>query len=151
MENWIDLRFASAEDFIKFAICSRAKPVIRKDKLLRMGESGGIEFPRNATKQEVLQALLDNNVTLEEIIKGELIGIGSIEFQKKFGISNRDVQRLAKAGFLKILAHKIVRFYGKCRKVPLYDAYQYFELTPEEVHAELAKCRRRKKNDSLED
>jgi len=150
MKNWMD-RFNTADEYITYQILEHDTPSINKSKLFHKAKSMGLPVRNYATKKETLEALLENNITLQEIIDGELIGIRPQYIQEKFGISRNDVYRLAQSGFLKIHAYKSERFYGKTLRVPLYDVYQFFELTPEEVHAELAKCkRRRRKNDDLE-
>lgn len=65
------------------------------------------------------------------------VGVTSYCFQLKFGITHKDVLKLAKAGILTVTGERKFRKYGKYLYAKTYSAFDYFRLTPEEVRKAL--------------
>lgn len=61
------------------------------------------------------------------------LGVSSIEYQKKFNISGEEVKRMERLGFIHCCGVRKFRKYGKKLNAPVYDVFEFYSLTPEEV------------------
>lgn len=134
------------EDAVLALICQKrgTQNFIQLDELVSVAKEYGItEFTkplRKAALAEQLIPLVDCHAF--SIKYG--IGVKSIDLQKKFGITNAQVKKLAKAEVFKVVGKEQFRAFGKYKYAPLYDIWQYFEMTPEKVQQKLEQLQKRK-------
>ncbi len=84
------------------------------------------------TKEELLDKLVEwDGVKVYEQFE---CGVSSRSFQLKFGIEHKDVLKMAKAGFISVTGEYRFRKFGQYLYAKTYSPYDYFRLTPEEVH-----------------
>lgn len=117
---------------------------IPRDELILVEEAQGLEVPKNAAKRDIAELLLTVMDARELAACCEHIGVSSYEMQEKFGVTNAQLKKLANAGLLNITGTVDFRKYGRDLTAPLYDIWQYFELTPDELKAMLKQIDRRK-------
>lgn len=135
MKNYMD-KFESPEDFIKFQITANmgTNNVIDKIYLAEIARSKGVKVVSKMTKLDIYNALREK-ISLEEIMLccGG-IGVSSYSFQLKFDITNDEVKRMARLGYIQVTGSERFRAYGKYRNADTYSVFDYFRLTKEEVH-----------------
>lgn len=130
--NYMDY-YSSPEEYIRFLVTSRSKfSLVDKDGLIKIANSLGIAMGQNMTKAKIYDLILEK-VSLEEFADMLACGVRSGSFQQKFGITHKDVKRMARLGFIKITGYECIRLYGKHCNVPLYSVFDYFRLTKEAV------------------
>lgn len=143
--NYMDY-FSSPEEFIRFHVTARSKfSVIDRDGLIEIARSNGISIGRNVTKVKILNLILEK-MSLEEFAGLLNCGVRSGSFQQKFGITHKDVKRMAQLGVIQVTGSERVRLYGKYCDVDLYSVFDYFRLTREAVYKWLAKNPKGTKN-----
>lgn len=118
---------------------------ISKDKLILIAEAHKLEIPKGATKTKIAELLFTVMDAHDLAACCEHIGVSSYAMQQKFGITNAQLKKLAKQGLINVTGTEQFRAYGRTLNAPLYDIWQYFELTPEDMAAML-KQNNRKKN-----
>lgn len=122
---------------------------ISKDELILIAEAQELEIPKGATKTEIAELLLTVMDAHDLATCCEHIGVSSYAMQQKFGITNVQLKKLAKQGLINVTGTEQFRAYGRELTAPLYDIWQYFELTPEDMAAMLEQisCRNRVKKE----
>lgn len=96
------------------------------------------------SKEELLQLLIDSGYTYKKIAEYFKIGVSSQVYQESFGITHTDVKRLEKHKVLRIVGTYDFRAYGRALSAPLYDAYQYANMTDEEMKQYLQEYSKRR-------
>lgn len=138
-ENYMD-RFATPEEFIRSEILANrgSNNVIDKSKLLTVLGWKASESDRldHLTKAQLFDRIVEQYG--EKAYTMFPVGVSSVCFQLKFGISNKEVQKLAKAGILTVTGQRKFRKYGKYLYAKVYSAFDYFRLTSETVQQHLA-------------
>ena len=148
MDNYMD-KFSSPEEYIRAEVCANrgTKNVIDKDELIFMLGNEDPDYPTNGkTKGELWDRLVE--VLGKDAYDLVPVGVSSFHFQLKFFITNADVKKMAKHGFIAITGAREFRMYGKTCYANTYSPYDYFRLTPEEVHAWLEAHSRKKKEET---
>lgn len=96
----------------------------------------GVEPPERARKSE-LYDLLAEHCSLEELERIGGMGLPSLDWQRRFGITGAQVRKLARRGVMRRTGMERVRRYGKCINCPLYSVIDFFRLADEEVRKAL--------------
>lgn len=151
VENYMD-KFDSPEAFIRAEVIANrgTKNVIDKADLLTLlatTEGYSDDFEKK-TKAEIFDKLVE--VMGSSIYDYIPAGVSSWSFQLKFGITNYDVKKMAKHGFIRVTGQSEFRKYGTYCIADTYSPFDYFRLTYEEVHAWLGAHSRKKKNTASE-
>ncbi len=153
--NYMD-KFDSAEAFIRSEllanrgthnIVSRAELL---DAVYHAAPPGNVDLS-NATKAEIFDRLVE--LVGARAYTMYPVGVSSHCFQLKFGITHREVLKMANTGFLKATGTSEFRMYGRYCSAATYDPYQYYSLTMEEVHEWLdthKRIQRKKKEEDNE-
>ncbi len=134
-ENYMS-KFKSPEEFIRHEICANrgTENVIHKDALIAVAHSLGVEVDAKKMTKDEIYLQMRKSVTIEDIAAHcQHLGVSSLSFQQKFGITHDEVKRMARFGFIKITGAKRVRLYGKYRNVDLYSVFDYFGLSQSDV------------------
>lgn len=136
-QNYMD-QFKSPEEFIQHEICSNkgTQNVIKKPELAALVRSFGVEVDERSMTKEQMFLLLKDAISIEEIANQCLhLGVSSYSFQQKFDVTNTEVKRMARLGFIQVTGSKRIRMYGKYRNADLYSVFDYFRLTKDETDA----------------
>lgn len=133
--NYMD-KFDSAEAFIRSELLANrgTHNIVSRAELLDAVyyAAPGNDDLSNATKAELFDRLVELVGTRAYTMYP--VGVSSHYFQLKFGITHREVLKMAKAGFLKATGTSEFRMYGRACSAATYDPYQYYSLTMEDVH-----------------
>ncbi len=131
-------QFHSPEEYIRHEICANrgTQNVIDKSDLASLVRSFGIEVNEKKMSKEDIYLLLCEKLSVEEIAEHCLhLGVSSYSFQQKFGITNAEIKRMARCGFIKVTGSQRIRLYGKYRNADLYSIFDYFRLTKDGANA----------------
>ena len=133
--NYMD-KFDSAEAFIRSELLANrgTHNIVSRAELLDAVyyAAPGNDDLSNATKAELFDRLVE--LVGARAYTMYPVGVSSHCFQLKFGITHREVLKMAKASFLKSTGTSEFRMYGRACSTATYDPYQYYSLTTEEVH-----------------
>ncbi len=117
---------------------------VMKCELLDKAKELEIEFDeKKIDKSELIDRIIEK-IGVEAIAECYGVGIGSYHWQQKFGITNADVKKMAKKGFIKITGQERYRAYGKYLWANLYSVFQYYQFSSEEIHRWLNNNKRNK-------
>lgn len=138
-DNYMD-RFATPEEFIRSEILANrgSNNVIDKAELLAVVEwkAGEGERLDSLTKAQLFDRIVEQYG--DKAYTMFPVGVSSICFQLKFGITHKEVLKLAKAGILTVTGERKFRKYGKYLYAKLYSPYDYFRLTTTDIQKHLA-------------
>jgi len=138
-DNYMD-RFATPEEFIRSEILANrgSNNVIDKAELLAVvgWKAGEGERLDSLTKAQLFDRIVEQYG--DKAYTMFPVGVSSISFQLKFGITHREVLKLAKAGILTVTGERKFRKYGKYLYAKLYSPYDYFRLTTTDVKKALS-------------
>lgn len=125
----------TVEEYIRKEILKNAgtQNVAMKSDLEKMCDTCEIPHDKTTTKEELLNALLEYGISYKEIASCFSVGVSSQVYQKAFGISHTDVKRLEKHGVLEVVGTYRYRAFGQYNYAPLYDIYQYAEMSDEDM------------------
>lgn len=135
MKNYMD-KFKTPEEYIRFVVLSE-HPAQEGDfkkamaDLAAMSENGHRELMK-LPKDKLLDILIQVRGT--QAYKSLCVGVSSLAYQLKFGITNEDVKLMAIGGLALIVGTEIFYKNGRKYHANVYDVYAYFRLTPEKVH-----------------
>lgn len=148
MENYMD-KYNSPEEFIRAEVLSNrgTDSVVLKEDLLKIAQRVTDEDLTRRSKAELFDLLAEK--VGSEIYTMFPVGISSISIQLKFDIDHTAVKRLAKAGVIRVTGKHRFRAYGKSRYADIYSPYDYFRLTPEEIHAWLEEHPNHKRKEQI--
>ena len=137
-ENYMD-RFETPEEFIRSEILANrgSNNIVDKSVLL---EAVGWKALEGEDLSKLSKAqLFDRLVELcgNTVYTMFPVGVSSFSFQLRFGITHKDVLKLAKAGVITVTGERKFRKYGKYLYAKLYSAFDYFRLTREEIQKAL--------------
>lgn len=104
---------------------------INKDKLINLALENGVEDVSDKMDKKDIAVAFAKQIGYAELAKLAAVGVSSYEMQKKFGISNREVKKMADSGFFTIVGSESFRMYGKTRHANLYSPYDYFKSEEE--------------------
>ncbi len=88
--------------------------------------------------------LINNGFTYKKLAESFEVGVSSQVYQKTFNITHQDVKRLERRGILKKVGEYRFRAFGKYNYAPLYDVYQYAEMTDDDMRNMLKEYPRKK-------
>ncbi len=127
-------QFDSAEAYIRARVTSRMTRSITKNDIIElMNTKDKSRDCHKMTKVGVFDALVETYGN--EAYRMFPVGISSIDWQRKFNIEHRDVLKMALKGFIAVTGSVEFSLYGKRLEAPTYSPFDFFRLTPEEVHA----------------
>lgn len=134
-ENYMD-RFETPEQFIRAEILSNrgSNNIVDKADLLEVAEWKAEEGEdlSKLSKAQLFDRIVEQYGNAAYAMFP--VGVSSYCFQLKFGITHKEVLKLAKAGVLAVTGERKFRKYGKYLYAKTYSAFDYFRLTLEEVH-----------------
>lgn len=133
----------TADEWVRREVCKNAgacrdkSRVVRKEELLAWCEEKGIAYKKSATKEMLLDLLIENGCSYEEVAVKFEIGVTSREYKNSFGLSQEEVKALEESGVLSVIALKPFKHYGFYRSrmlvASIYDLYQYCRMTDEDM------------------
>ena len=137
----------SIEEFVKKEICknSGTQSVAFKEELISLCESIGIDYEKKMCKAELFDLLINNGCEYKQLAEKFGVGVSSQVYQNTFNITHQDVKRLEKHGVLKKVGEYRFRAYGRYNYAPLYDVYQYAQMTENDMQDLLKKYPKGKK------
>lgn len=128
-EEYIRFRILDSPSHIKFTRIFAAKKGITKVQLKELAiEKYGIDSIKSkTTKEEILNQILENEniYTLAEMFN---IGVKWFQYAESFGLSNNQVFKLEKKGFLKVIDYE---YNNNMEKECVYDIKQFADMTKE--------------------
>ena len=123
----------SVDEYVKAEICKNAgtQSLAFKEQLVLLCNSAGIECDEKKKKEEVFELLINNGFEYKQLAEMFGVGVSSQVYQAAFNITHKDVKRLQKKGILKKVGRYRFRAFGRYNYAPLYDVYQYAQMTDE--------------------
>lgn len=123
----------SIEEYIKIQICKNAgtQSFAYKESLCELCEKMGINYNNRATKEQLFELLIANGCDYKMLAQEYGVGVSSKNYQDTFNITHKDVKYLEKKGILKVVGEYRFRAYGKYMYAPLYDIFQFADITKE--------------------
>lgn len=100
---------------------------IDKSRLIELALENGIEDVSDKMYKKDIAITLAEKIGYPELAKLASVGVSSYEMQKKFGITNAEVKKMAKGGFITVVGTESFRMYGKTCHADLYSPYDYFK------------------------
>lgn len=104
-----------------------------------------LDYKKKMKKNEIFDLLIENGCEYKQLAEEFGVGVSSHIYQSTFNISHQDVKRLEKHGALKKVGEYRFRAYGKYNYAPLYDVYQYAQMSDNYMHDLLKKYPKGKK------
>ena len=109
------------------------KNFIQKSELIEIAIDNGLEVNDKMYKKDIAVALAEK-IGYAELAKLASVGVSSLELQKKFGITNNEVKKMEKGGFITVVGTEPFRMYDKNRYANLYSPYDYFKSEEEIIN-----------------
>ena len=106
---------------------------IDKSRLIELALENGIEDVSDKMYKKDIAIALAEKIGYPELAKLASVGVSSYEMQKKFGITNAEVKKMAKGGFITVVGTESFRMYGKTCHSDLYSPYDYFKSEEEVI------------------
>lgn len=106
---------------------------IDKSRLIELALENGIEDVSDKMYKKDIAIALAEKIGYLELAKLASVGVSSLELQKKFGITNNEVKKMAKGSFITVVGTKSFRMYGKTCHADLYSPYDYFKSEEEVI------------------
>ncbi len=106
---------------------------IDKSRLIELALENGIEDVSDKMYKKDIAVALAEKIGYPELAKLASVGVSSYEMQKKFGITNAEVKKMAKGGFITVVGTESFRMYGKTCHADLYSPYDYFKSEEEVI------------------
>ena len=125
----------SVDEYVKAEICKNAgtQSLAFKEQLVLLCNSAGIECDEKKKKEEVFELLINNGFEYKQLAEMFGVGVSSQVYQAAFNITHKDIKRLEKNGILKKVGEYRFRAFGRYNYAPLYDVYQYAQMTDEDM------------------
>lgn len=123
----------SVDEYVKAEICKNAgtQSLAFKEQLVLLCNSAGIECDEKKKKEEVFELLINNGFEYKQLAEMFGVGVSSQVYQAAFNITHKDIKRLEKNGILKKVGEYRFCAFGRYNYAPLYDVYQYAQMTDE--------------------
>ena len=106
---------------------------IDKGRLIELALENGIEDVSDKMYKKDIAIALAEKIGYPELAKLASVGVSSYEMQKKFGITNNEVKKMAKGGFITVVGTESFRMYGKTCHANIYSPYDYFKSEEEVI------------------
>ena len=137
----------SVEEYVKREVCKNAgnHSIAFKTQLISLCASAGIPCNEKMKKEELYALLINNGFKHKQFAEIFGIGVSSQVYQRTFNITHQDVKRLEKRGVLKKVGEYRFRAFGKYNYAPLYDIYQYAQMTDDDMKEMLKENPKKKK------
>lgn len=125
----------SVDEYVKAEICKNAgtQSLAFKEQLVLLCNSAGIECDEKKKKEEVFELLINNGFEYKQLAEMFGVGVSSQVYQAAFNITHKDIKRLEKNGIIKKVGEYRFRAFGRYNYAPLYDVYQYAQMTDEDM------------------
>lgn len=126
----------SVEEFIKREIVKNAGPdsVVFKDQLSNLCKELEISIETKMSKEDLFNALIAAGYTYQMLAERFKIGVSSQVYQHSFDITHSEVKSLENKKVLKVVGYYDFRAYGRHNSAPLYDVYQYANMSDEDMN-----------------
>lgn len=108
------------------------KNFIQKSELIEIAIGNGLEVNDKMDKRDIAKSVAEK-IGYAELAKLASVGVSSFDMQKKFGITNNEVKKMANAGFITVVGTESFRMYGKACQADLYSPYDYFKSEEEVI------------------
>lgn len=137
----------SVEEYVKKEVCKNGgtQSNALKSDLISLCDSIGTEYDKKMTKEDLFDLLINNGFTHKKLAELFGVGVSSQVYQKTFNITHQDIKRLERRGILKKVGEYRFRAFGKYNYAPLYDVYQYAEMTDDDMRKILKEYSGKKK------
>lgn len=109
-----------------------SKNFIQKSELIEIAIENGLDVNDKMDKRDIAKCVADK-IGYLELAKVASVGVSSLELQKKFGITNAEVKKMAKSGFISVVGNESFRMYGKTCYADLYSPYDYYKSEEEVI------------------
>ena len=119
------------------------KNFISKSELIDVAIDNGIDVTDKMDKMSIAKCVAEN-IGYPALAKIASVGVSSYEMQKKFGITNNDVKKMAECGFITVVGTESFRMYGKTCQANIYSPYDYFK-SEEDIKKWLMECPKKMK------
>ena len=143
----------SVEEYITNEILANkgTQSICFKEDLEKLCDFADIKHTESMTKKELLDLLFEAKAVDYKLLAEMFhIGVSSKVYQETFKITHQEVKRLETHGVLKVVGSYRFRAFGKYNYAPLYDIYQYAEMSDEDMQTLLEQypkgCRVKKDN-----
>lgn len=138
----IDYLNSTPVEIIKELLCQNrgTQNFLSKDELISIGKIRGLEFDNCDYKKSDLCDMLLSVYTVDELQRLAHTGISSYHWQKKFNITNAQLKKLAKLGYIQVTGKERFRAYGSYRYAALYSITDFCNITVNDVHVWLDKA-----------
>ena len=123
------------------------KNFIDKSRLIELALENGIEDVSDKSYKKDIAIALAEKIGYAELAKLASVGVSSLELQKKFGVTNNEVKKMADGGFITVVGTESFRMYGKTCQANLYSSYDYFKSEEEVINWLVEHSRRGKRHD----
>ena len=123
--------YSNVEVLILDKITQKSNVQILKPDLINLAHEIGLEEANDKMDKFTIAFLIAEKIGYDELAKKAKIGVSSYELQEKFNITNDDIKRMAKDGFLTVTGSERFRLYGKDLEAPLYSPYDFFKTEQE--------------------
>lgn len=107
---------------------------INKSSLIELALENGIDDVSDKTDKRIIATKVAEKIGYYELAVKANVGVSSYELQKKFGITNNEIKKMAKGGFITVVGKEQFRLYGKTRYANLYSPYDYFKSEEEVIN-----------------
>ena len=111
------MKYKTPEEIIigKISENRGTKNFINKYELIKLAEENNIEDITDKTDKKVIAVKIAEKIGYPELAVKANVGVSSYEMQEKFSITNDDVKKMAKYGFITVVGKERFRMYGKTR------------------------------------
>lgn len=112
-----------------------SESIVKKSELIRICKLLDEEYNENDTKEKLIDTLIKSLSVqgFAETFYKNGLGVSSFEYQHRFNISGNEVKRMERLGFIHCVGFRKFRNYGKSLNAPVFDVFEFYSLTPENV------------------
>ena len=123
------MKYKTPEEIIigKISENRGTKNFINKYELIKLALENGVEDVSDKIDKRIIATKVAEKIGYYELAVKANVGVSSYELQKKFGITNNEIKKMAKGGFITVVGKEQFRLYGKTRYANLYSPYDYFK------------------------
>ena len=107
---------------------------MNKSELIKLAQENNIDDVSDKNDKRIIAIKVAEKIGYSELASKASVGVNSYELQKKFGITNNEVKKMADGGFITVVGKEQFRLYGKTRYANLYSPYDYFKSEEEVIN-----------------
>lgn len=140
-------RELTVEEYIRYQLCKNVGTdnLVPKKDLVDRCRKLKLPVATSMTKSDLIDALIRAGATWAQLAADYGVGITTFDYQREFGIDHKTVKALEHRGLLTVVGK--YRFDGWTKKsyAPLYDIYQFAEMTADQMQELVDQLPKRKK------